>query len=70
MLLLLAVLRRPGEWQATGLTALRMVLMGGSGAALYMLNFKLFLAAVRCGPIRHQRYQHVGMGTLRNLPLG
>lgn len=43
MLLILAVLRRPGAWKATGLTALRMVLMGGSGAVLYMLILKLFL---------------------------
>ena len=43
MLLILAVLRRPGAWKATGLTALRMVLMGGSGAVLYMLILKVFL---------------------------
>ena len=70
MLLLLAVLRRPGEWQATGLTALRMVLMGGSGAALYMLILKLFLRLYDVGLSGINGINTVGMGTLRNLPLG
>ena len=48
MLLILAVLRRPGAWKATGLTALRMVLMGGSGAVLYMLILKVFLRLYDC----------------------
>ena len=70
MLLLLAVLRRPGEWQATGLTALRMVLMGGSGAALYMLILKLFLRLYDVGLSGINGINTVGMETLRNLPLG
>lgn len=70
MLLLLAILRRPGEWQATGLTALRMVLMGGSGAALYMLILKLFLRLYDVGLSGINGINTVGMGTLRNLPLG
>lgn len=70
MLLLLAVLRRPGEWQATGLTALRMVLMGGSGAALYMLILKLFLRLYDVGLSGINGINTVGMGTLRNLPFG
>lgn len=70
MLLLLAVLRRPGEWQATGLTAVRMVLMGGSGAALYMLILKLFLRLYDVGLSGINGINTVGMETLRNLPLG
>ena len=57
MLLILAVLRRPGAWKATGLTALRMVLMGGSGAVLYMLILKVFLRLYDVGlsGVKHQR---------------
>ncbi len=56
--------------QATGLIALRMVLMGGSGAALYMLILKLFLRLYDVGLSGINGINTVGMETLRNLPLG
>ena len=70
MLLILAVLRRPGAWKATGLTALRMVLMGGSGAVLYMLILKVFLRLYDVGLSGVNGINAVGLDTLRSLPLG
>ena len=70
MLLILAVLRRHGAWKATGLTALRMVLMGGSGAVLYMLILKVFLRLYDVGLSGVNGINAVGLDTLRSLPLG
>lgn len=70
MLLILAVLRRPGAWKATGLTALHMVLMGGSGAVLYMLILKVFLRLYDVGLSGVNGINAVGLDTLRSLPLG
>lgn len=70
MLLILAVLRCPGAWKATGLTALRMVLMGGSGAVLYMLILKVFLRLYDVGLSGVNGINAVGLDTLRSLPLG
>ena len=47
-----------------------MVLMGGSGAALYMLILKMFLRLYDVGLSGINGINTVGMGTLRNLPLG
>ena len=62
MLLILSVLRRPGAWKATGLTALRMVLMGGSGAVLYMLILKVFLRLYDVGLSGVEWHQRCGAG--------
>ena len=69
MLLILAVLRRHGAWKATGLTALRMVLMGGSGAVLYMLILKVFLRLYDVGLSGVNGINAVGLDTLRSLLL-
>lgn len=70
MLLLLAVLRSPADWRAHGLTAARMLLMGGTGAALYMLILKVFLRLYDVGLSGINGINLVGPELLRKLPLG
>ncbi len=69
MLLALAVLRRTDR-KTLGLTALRMVLMGGTGTVLYMFLLKAFLRLYDTGLAGVNGINRVGIDTLRTLPLG
>ena len=61
MLLILAVLRRPGAWKAPEAGAVCGALRRQRRGAVYA-DFKGVPAAVRCGPVRCERHQRCGAG--------
>ena len=70
MLLVLLLLRQPEDWRTLGRTAGRMLLMGGVGAALYMVILKIFLAVYHTELAAINGIGGVGLGLLLKLPLG
>ena len=62
MLLLLAVLRRPRRMAGHRPDCPAHGVDGRQRCGAVYADFKIVPAAVRCGPIRHQRYQHRGNG--------